>query len=74
MRWPASVFSQPGEALFLPGMPISQWCCASKCERVASGENLMPPLVDAVKAMVSVGEISDVYREVFGVYTDPAWL
>ncbi len=40
----------------------------------ATGENLMPPLVDAVKAMVTVGEISDVYREVFGVYRDPAWL
>ena len=43
-------------------------------EAASSGENLMPPLVDAVKAMVTVGEISDVYRDVFGVYTDPAWL
>src|SRR5213076_2642913 len=39
-----------------------------------SGENLMPPLVAAVKAMCTVGEISDVYREVFGLYRDPAWL
>jgi len=39
-----------------------------------SGENLMPPLVDAVKAMCTVGEISDVYRQVFGEYRDPAWL
>jgi methylmalonyl-CoA mutase N-terminal domain/subunit len=38
------------------------------------GENLMPPLVAAVKALCTVGEISDVYREVFGVYRDPAWL
>jgi methylmalonyl-CoA mutase N-terminal domain/subunit len=37
-------------------------------------ENLMPPLVVAVKALCTVGEISDVYREVFGVYRDPAWL
>jgi methylmalonyl-CoA mutase, N-terminal domain len=37
-------------------------------------ENLMPPLVDAVKALCTVGEIADVYREVFGVYRDPAWL
>ena len=37
-------------------------------------ENLMPPLVTAVKALCTVGEISDVYREVFGVYRDPAWL
>jgi len=39
-----------------------------------SGENLMPPLVAAVKVMCTVGEIADVYREVFGQYRDPAWL
>jgi methylmalonyl-CoA mutase N-terminal domain/subunit len=39
-----------------------------------AGENLMPPLIEAVKRLCTVGEISDVYREVFGVYTDPAWL
>jgi methylmalonyl-CoA mutase N-terminal domain/subunit len=38
------------------------------------GENLMPPLVAAVKALCTVGEISDVYREVFGEYRDPAWV
>ena len=39
-----------------------------------SGKNLMPILIDAVKAYCTVGEISDVYREVFGIYQDPAWL
>ena len=39
-----------------------------------SGENVMPPLVAAVKALCTVGEIADVYREAFGVYRDPAWL
>src|SRR5262245_7373256 len=39
-----------------------------------SGENLMPPLVAAVKARCTLGEISDLYREVFGQYRDPAWL
>lgn len=34
--------------------------------------NLMPPIVEAVRDGVTVGEISDVYREVFGVYQDPA--
>ena len=43
-------------------------------EAAAGGENLMPPLVAAVKALCSVGEIADVYREVFGQYRDPAWL
>jgi methylmalonyl-CoA mutase N-terminal domain/subunit len=36
-----------------------------------SGDNLMPVLVDAVKAYVSLGEIADVYREVFGRYREP---
>jgi len=39
-----------------------------------SGENLMPPLVAAVKARCTLGEISDLYRESFGQYRDPAWL
>jgi methylmalonyl-CoA mutase N-terminal domain/subunit len=39
-----------------------------------SGGNLMPPVIAAVKALCTVGEISDVYRAVFGVYRDPAWL
>lgn len=43
-------------------------------EAACSGENLMPPIIDAVKSYCTVGEISDVFREVFGVYRDPAWL
>jgi len=39
-----------------------------------NGTNLMPPIIEAVKAEVTVGEISDVFREVFGVYRDPAWI
>ncbi|MCS6925584.1 MAG: methylmalonyl-CoA mutase family protein [Candidatus Binatia bacterium] len=39
-----------------------------------NGENLMPVLIDAVKAYCTLGEIADVYRDVFGVYRDPAWL
>ncbi|HEY2774389.1 MAG TPA: methylmalonyl-CoA mutase family protein [Candidatus Binatia bacterium] len=34
--------------------------------------NLMPHVVDAVRDGVTVGEISDVYRNVFGIYQDPA--
>ncbi|MFN8545677.1 MAG: methylmalonyl-CoA mutase family protein [Candidatus Binatia bacterium] len=37
-------------------------------------ENLMPPILAAVKVGVTVGEVSDVYREVFGEYRDPGWL
>ncbi|MEO8586740.1 MAG: methylmalonyl-CoA mutase family protein [Acidobacteriota bacterium] len=38
----------------------------------ASGANVMPPLVEAVKAYATVGEISDVMREVFATYEEPA--
>jgi methylmalonyl-CoA mutase N-terminal domain/subunit len=37
-------------------------------------ENVMPPMVAAVKAGATVGEVSDVFRETFGVYRDPAWI
>lgn len=36
--------------------------------------NLMPPIIEAVKNKVTLGEICDVFREVFGVHTDPAYL
>jgi methylmalonyl-CoA mutase N-terminal domain/subunit len=36
-----------------------------------SGQNLMPVLIDAVKDYVSLGEVSDVYRQVFGQYREP---
>ena len=39
-----------------------------------NGANLMPVLIDAAKVHCTLGEISDIYREVFGVYRDPAWL
>ncbi|HEY3067441.1 MAG TPA: methylmalonyl-CoA mutase family protein [Methylomirabilota bacterium] len=35
------------------------------------GENIMPVLIDAVKDGASLGEVSDVYREVFGLYREP---
>jgi methylmalonyl-CoA mutase N-terminal domain/subunit len=43
-------------------------------EACASGENVMPPILVAVKKGVTVGEISDVFRETFGEYRDPAWV
>ena len=35
-------------------------------------ENLMPPILDAVKAYATLGETMDVFREVFGEY-QPSW-
>jgi methylmalonyl-CoA mutase, N-terminal domain len=37
-------------------------------------ENLMPYLLDAVHAYATLGEITDVLREVFGVYEEPTWI
>jgi methylmalonyl-CoA mutase N-terminal domain/subunit len=43
-------------------------------QAAAGKENLVPPIFRAVEADVTLGEISDVFREVFGVYRDPAFL
>jgi methylmalonyl-CoA mutase N-terminal domain/subunit len=43
-------------------------------EACRSGANLMEPICDAVRCEATVGEISDVFRSEFGVYTDPGWL
>jgi methylmalonyl-CoA mutase N-terminal domain/subunit len=40
-------------------------------EACRNGQNVMPVLVDAVKDSVSLGEISEVYRQVFGLYREP---
>jgi methylmalonyl-CoA mutase, N-terminal domain len=43
--------------------------------RAAAGtENTMPYLLDAVKAYATLGEITDVLREVFGTYEEPTWI
>ncbi|MFH1143963.1 MAG: methylmalonyl-CoA mutase family protein [Candidatus Eisenbacteria bacterium] len=43
--------------------------------QAAAGQaNLVPPIIAAVKAGVTLGEISDIFREVFGIYRDPAFL
>jgi methylmalonyl-CoA mutase N-terminal domain/subunit len=34
--------------------------------------NTMPPMIEAVKAYATVGEISDALRDVFGTYQEPA--
>ena len=41
-------------------------------EAAGGSENLMPPLLDAVRAQASVGEISGVLRETWGVFREPA--
>jgi methylmalonyl-CoA mutase N-terminal domain/subunit len=43
-------------------------------EACRSGENLMDPICAAVRSEATVGEISDIFRAEFGVYTDPGWI
>jgi methylmalonyl-CoA mutase N-terminal domain/subunit len=37
------------------------------------GDNLMPAILEAVRQYATLGEISDVFREVYGVYSDPGY-
>ena len=46
-----------------------------KVRQVARGnDNIMPVLIDAVKAYATLGEISDALRDVFGEYREPSIL
>jgi methylmalonyl-CoA mutase N-terminal domain/subunit len=44
---------------------------AQLAEACRVGGNVMPVLIDAVRDYASLGEISDVYRQVFGLYREP---
>ena len=37
-----------------------------------AGDNVMPYLVEAVKAYATVGEMTSVFKEVYGVYNEPS--
>jgi methylmalonyl-CoA mutase, N-terminal domain len=43
-------------------------------QAAAGTENIMPYLLDAVRAYATLGEITDVFRDVFGVYEEPTWI
>ncbi len=42
-------------------------------EAAREGRNLMPFIINAVREYATVGEISDVFREVYGIYRDPGY-
>jgi len=44
---------------------------AQLADACKNGQNLMPVLIDAVRDYASLGEVSDVYRRVFGLYREP---
>jgi methylmalonyl-CoA mutase N-terminal domain/subunit len=41
-------------------------------EDAKANKNLMPSILEAVKCYASVSEICDIFREVYGIYRDPA--
>jgi methylmalonyl-CoA mutase N-terminal domain/subunit len=46
-----------------------------KVRQVARGnDNIMPVLIEAVKAYATLGEISNALRDVFGEYREPSIL
>ncbi len=48
--------------------------CLEEIRRASiSGENLMPYIINAVREYATIQEICDVWREVFGRYTDPGY-
>src|SRR5574341_222614 len=42
-------------------------------ETASEGKNLMSFIINAVREYATVGEISDVFREVYGIYRDPGY-
>ena len=46
-------------------------CLEKVGEACVGNENVMEPLIDAVKAYATVQELCDVYRKAFGEYRDP---
>lgn len=46
-------------------------CLEEVRRRCQSGENVMPAVLEAVKARATLGEIQGIYREVFGLWRSP---
>jgi methylmalonyl-CoA mutase N-terminal domain/subunit len=43
-------------------------------EAASDGRNTMTAIIDSVRAYATLGEITDVLREVFGEYQEPNWI
>jgi methylmalonyl-CoA mutase N-terminal domain/subunit len=48
-------------------------CLKQIREASLGGKNLMPFIIDAVREYATIQEICDVWREVFGRYSDPGY-
>jgi methylmalonyl-CoA mutase N-terminal domain/subunit len=43
-------------------------------QAAAGSENTMPYLLEAIRAYATLGEMTDVFRDVFGTYQEPNWI
>ena len=51
--------------------PVQADAALARLRQVAAGEgNLMPPIIDAAKADVTMGEICDAFRETWGIWRE----
>ncbi len=48
-------------------------CLENIREASIQDKNVMPPLIDAVREYATIQEICDVWRDIFGRYTDPGY-
>jgi methylmalonyl-CoA mutase N-terminal domain/subunit len=49
--------------------------CLDHIRKVSQNKgNLMPPIINAIREYVTLQEICDVWRDIFGRYTDPGYL
>ena len=74
-RWDPRMQEQQIERLRQVRSERDQAICRKALDelsRSAAGErNLIPPIIEAVKAYASIGEIMDALKEVFGTYREP---
>jgi methylmalonyl-CoA mutase, N-terminal domain len=56
------------------GATVERALAAVKTALRDDKQNVMPPILDAVKARATLGEICDLFRSELGVYHDPAYL
>lgn len=61
---------------FKAARDTKRWEASMKALRscCTEGRNVVPVLLDAVDAGVTLGEVAEIYREVYGIYTDPGML
>src|ERR671930_239578 len=53
--------------------PVAHGRAMKELDRATlAGDNVMPALIEATRAGATVGEMSDVFREAFGEFREPA--